>query len=617
MAPSVQVVGFIDMDCFYVAVERVRDASLRGLPCAVVQYNTAVRGAPDLLADMNRIRQGHDAMGGIIAVSYEARARGVTRQMSGKEALKICPDIKLVQVPTGFGKADLRIYKAAGEEVVALLSRRADATEKRSVDEVAIDITSEARRLIRERDWATDLLPKAKGVSHLADSAVSRKAAAVSRESTRKGHEGQLKIQADAGGTHDDEDAAWEHLLSRTTSDNQPDPACCVQKLLVAGAIVIAELRAQVKDSLGFTCSGGVATNKMLAKLGCGLHKPDQQTVVLPHTVPLLMRDLPLDRLAGLGGDFGEHIKAAFGISTVGELLATPRHDVIRALPERGEWLCAFASGKDSAVDPVKDRHLTKSLSNCKTFFGSNRLTKPEEVNHWLEEFAGELHLRYVEEVKHHQRAPTTLCVSIGTGGGHGSGPAYWEQEQHTKQQSIDLGRRGTVFQISTNAKACFRKWHRGVKEVPLAITSLGLSLTGMVQIESRVSITSYFAAAASVPTSAQDSASATATVEAVEAAREGVVAIAPLARKSGPIAHFFRGAPVKRTASKSDLILEPGSQIDEAVLAELPWDIQLEVRAQTQRQTDAGRESLSAVKKPRRFGEVRTGNLVAKITID
>lgn len=47
-----------------------------------------------------------------------------------------------------FGKADLQIYKEAGDQVVELLARRCDATEKRSVDEVAIDISSEADRLL-------------------------------------------------------------------------------------------------------------------------------------------------------------------------------------------------------------------------------------------------------------------------------------------------------------------------------------------------------------------------------------------------------------------------------------------------------------------------------------
>ncbi|OLQ00775.1 DNA polymerase eta [Symbiodinium microadriaticum] len=94
------VVGFIDMDCFYVAVERAR----------VVQYPTGERGRPDLPPEADRWRTG-GAMGGIIAVSYEARAKGVTRTMSGADARKACPEIILVQVPTAFGKADLRIYK--------------------------------------------------------------------------------------------------------------------------------------------------------------------------------------------------------------------------------------------------------------------------------------------------------------------------------------------------------------------------------------------------------------------------------------------------------------------------------------------------------------------------
>ena len=56
-------------------VESRLDPSLVGVPMAVVQYNSW---------------QG----GGIIAVSYEARAHGVTRNMRGDEARKKCPEIK-------------------------------------------------------------------------------------------------------------------------------------------------------------------------------------------------------------------------------------------------------------------------------------------------------------------------------------------------------------------------------------------------------------------------------------------------------------------------------------------------------------------------------------------
>lgn len=70
--------------------------------------------------------------------------------MNGKDALKLCPELVLVRVPTKHGKADLSLYKKAGNSVVGILKQRADACEKRSVDEVAIDITSEADRLLEK-----------------------------------------------------------------------------------------------------------------------------------------------------------------------------------------------------------------------------------------------------------------------------------------------------------------------------------------------------------------------------------------------------------------------------------------------------------------------------------
>jgi len=83
-----RVVALIDMDCFYVQVEERNNVENRGKPGCVVQYK-AWKG------------------GGIIAVNYEARARGVTKQQRGDDAREKCPEIILYRVPELRGKADL------------------------------------------------------------------------------------------------------------------------------------------------------------------------------------------------------------------------------------------------------------------------------------------------------------------------------------------------------------------------------------------------------------------------------------------------------------------------------------------------------------------------------
>ena len=184
-----------------------------------------------------------------------------------------------MQVPTAFGKADLHIYKDAGDSVVSVLAERAEACEKRSVDEVAINITAEAERLLRERDWESEILPAARAATHLADSSLSRSAATVSRDATRQGHAGQQLAKPGAGSSQPGPGTGgWDWAFFWGPPERR----------LVAGVVVVAELRAAVASRLGFSCSGGVAETKLMAKLGCGLHKPNQQTLVLPEAMGIL-----------------------------------------------------------------------------------------------------------------------------------------------------------------------------------------------------------------------------------------------------------------------------------------------------------------------------------------
>ena len=84
----------------------------------------------------------------IIAVGYEARKAGVTRQMRGDEAKSKCPDIHLVHVPENRGKADLTQFRDAGAEVIDVLSDFSDCLERASIDEAYLDLTNTVQRSV-------------------------------------------------------------------------------------------------------------------------------------------------------------------------------------------------------------------------------------------------------------------------------------------------------------------------------------------------------------------------------------------------------------------------------------------------------------------------------------
>lgn len=46
---------------------------------------------------------------------------------------------------------------------------------------------------------------------------------------------------------------------------------------MAIAAEIVNEIRGEVEEKLGYTCSAGVAQSKMLAKLGSGYKKPNQQ----------------------------------------------------------------------------------------------------------------------------------------------------------------------------------------------------------------------------------------------------------------------------------------------------------------------------------------------------
>jgi DNA polymerase-4 len=114
MAAPFRHIAHLDLDCFFVSVERIKDPSLLGKP-------VIVGGSPS-------------GRGVVASASYEARACGVRSAMPTAQALRLCPQAIVVRGRHGeYSDVSRRLY----ERMLGI----APVVERASIDELYFDLT--------------------------------------------------------------------------------------------------------------------------------------------------------------------------------------------------------------------------------------------------------------------------------------------------------------------------------------------------------------------------------------------------------------------------------------------------------------------------------------------
>ena len=127
-------------------------------------------------------------------------------------------------------------------------------------------------------------------------------------------------------------------------------------------------IRATVKEETGLTVSVGVSFNKVFAKLGSDMKKPDATTVIPPDGWQEMVWPLPLGDMLFAGRAATETLKK-YGVETIGQLAACDRALPEQLLGKMSRQLWQYANGLDKS--PVKPRHEAepvKSVGNGTTF---------------------------------------------------------------------------------------------------------------------------------------------------------------------------------------------------------------------------------------------------------
>ena len=115
------------------------------------------------------------------------------------------------------------------------------------------------------------------------------------------------------------------------------------------------------------TCSIGVAPNKLLAKLGSRLKKPDGLVIIQKEEVEEILEDLPVSKLYGIGPKLAEALNS-IGIFTCGQLGRFPVSFLTKRFGVIGERLHEMGLGlDDSPVVPFDEEEDAKSISHSVT----------------------------------------------------------------------------------------------------------------------------------------------------------------------------------------------------------------------------------------------------------
>lgn len=129
---------------------------------------------------------------------------------------------------------------------------------------------------------------------------------------------------------------------------------------------IAARIKQAVNEATGLTCSICIAPNKLLAKIGSELDKPDGLTILTEADLPTRIWPLAVGKVNGIGPRANEKL-AALGITTVGDLArAEPGLLQNHFGRSYAGWLADVAQGFDER--PVCICSEPKSISRETTF---------------------------------------------------------------------------------------------------------------------------------------------------------------------------------------------------------------------------------------------------------
>lgn len=224
---------------------------------------------------------------------------------------------------------------------------------------------------------------------------------------------------------------------------------------------IAKEIQERIMMELGLPCSIGIAPNKLLAKMGSDMKKPNGITVVRIRDVPKLLWDRPCGEMYGIGRKTAEKLQK-MGIYTLGQLAGTDERVLSERFGVMGLWMKQAAYGIDDS--PVKEEQgKNKSVGHTTTL--PRDISSMEDVSRVMLNLADQVARR----LRRQQMMAQTIQITIRTP----------DMKTITRSQTLD---RVTENMDDIYREACklYRRHWREDRPVRL----LGITLQNLVPKE-------------------------------------------------------------------------------------------------------------------------------------
>lgn len=330
-----RVIVHIDVDAFYAQVEELKQPALALRPLGITQKHI------------------------VVTCNYPARARGVQKLMTIKDALHRCPELVTIK------GEDLTPYRAANKALLAVL-RRYGTVRRGGLDEALVDVTHQVTERLQSSHWSVL---------------------------------GEWKGKVYGQGASNMEPSSL--LVSK--------PYAWWGARLQCGTVLADEMRRVIRVETGLRSSAGIACNPLLAKLASSVHKPDDQTVVLPPDALAFVANLSVSAIPGVGSRLESILRNQFGVTHVHQLRSIDVKRLEREVGNRqATMLVAACWGRDPL--PVTESLLPKTIGVEDSF--PKTLNNSKLITTKLRSLSSDLMDRVRAEEEEHQRLPTRLVLT-------------------------------------------------------------------------------------------------------------------------------------------------------------------------------------------------------------